>query len=706
MTQDNIRAVSNKADLTIASAQDLLVGSVQDAKINFANYWHIFLRYKWVIIGMATIGAIIGGLQAISETPIYRASLTMVLEPERSNLTRIEGSVLLPYTWRFYETQYRIMRSKEISSRVVKKLKLLERGFVTRPPESTPRMPILKILKDISKYYKDLIGASEYGEDASFITPEPLTPKQKKDRRLQLTNYIQRNIEISGGDRSQVVSVSFRSPHPKLAMEVTDAVADAFVEFGLEARLSRTKRAGHWLTEQLEELRTKVVESEANLQAFQEKEGLVSVEDLRSTSSSRLSTFGSELTAAQSSYVELSKRYGRKHPKMIAAKAKLDQSRRRLQIESKQAVGAKNKEFALAKLEREVTTNRQLYDMFTARFKETDLSTDYKLSNVRVLDRADLPTSPISPDEKKIVSTWAFIGFFIGIVLVFLREYMDNTFRGHEKVEEKLKLPVLGIVPYLGRLDKKILKKGTTKNSSLRKVVPERHFIADVKSPFAEAINQLRTGVLYSNIDDPPVSILITSSLQSEGKTTLASNLALSLAQLGRTLLIDADLRKPRIAKLSGLQRELGLVEYVAGEKTLQECVTVDNDCPSLFILKSGVIPPNPLELLSSRKLAKSLDLLKKQFSHIVVDAAPILPVSDAIILSNIVDATVLVVQADKTHIRVAQDAVKRLRAASIKPLGVALSQVDQRKSSYYYRGNYYYSDYYSYAESKTRKAS
>jgi capsular exopolysaccharide synthesis family protein len=227
--------------------------------------------------------------------------------------------------------------------------------------------------------------------------------------------------------------------------------------------------------------------------------------------------------------------------------------------------------------------------------------------------------------------------------------------------------------------------------------VPERHFLEDSKSAFAESINHVRTGIAYSDVDNPPKTVLITSSVQGEGKTTLAFNLALSFASLGRTLLIDADLRKPRIEEITEASAQGGLVEYVAGLRSLQECVVQDPDCPSLYILKGGVVPPNPLELLSSQTLARTIAELRNKFSHIIIDTAPILPVSDAIVLGHLADSLLLVVEAERTTVRMARDALKRLGNAGIRTMGVVLAQVRVRSSAYYYDGKYqyYYGGYY-----------
>jgi capsular exopolysaccharide synthesis family protein len=252
------------------------------------------------------------------------------------------------------------------------------------------------------------------------------------------------------------------------------------------------------------------------------------------------------------------------------------------------------------------------------------------------------------------------MGLFVGILLAVFREQLHNTYRTNEDIEQKLALPVLGVVPLLGKKGRRVdqaRRRKARKNEE--ELVPERYFLEDSKSAFSESINHVRTGIAYS------------------------------------------DLRKPRVEYITTASSKGGLVEYVAGIRSLQECVVQDPECPSLYILKGGVVPPNPLELLSSQTLARTLVELRGKFSHIIIDTAPILPVSDAIVLGHIADALLLVVQAERTTTKMARDALKRLGNAGIRTMGVVLTQVQVRRSAYYYDGKYqyYYGGYYRSAD-------
>lgn len=685
---------SNVRPLPVGNRQRPAPESESDTQAAVAKYVRIGLRYKWSILALALVGLVVGVLKAANAVPVYQAEATVAIGPDYSNA--VPGQNLNLYyavSWRFYETQYEMIQSRAVAERVVEKLGLAHRKDVNKPDRNRPN------LVDTVKTALGLEGLTDKGESNTDVALDMQSPEQLQQRRETLAAMIRGGVSVRGSEQSQIARVKFESPDPEFAAEVANAVVDAYIELGLEARLDRTKRTSAWLTERLEDLRRKVAESEDRLQAFQRREGLVDSESMEEISSAKLQFLNDEVIRTQKTVAELSERYGPKHPKMINAKAELQSARIRLEEASRNIVLDTSKQFELSKLEREVAANRQLYESFLEKFEESDMSSQYTITNAQIIDEAKVPDSPYKPDKNKFVLQWGLMGLFCGVLLSLFREQLHNTFRTNEDIEQKLALPVLGVVPLLDRKGKRLDKKRGRRKAGDggQQSVPERYFLSDSKSAFSESINHVRTGIAYSDVDNPPQTILITSSVQGEGKTTLASNLALSFAHLGRTLLIDADLRKPRVEHITDTNARGGLVEYVAGIRSLQECVVQDPECPSLHVLKGGTVPPNPLELLSSQTLARTIAELKGRFSHIVIDTAPILPVSDAIVLGHIADALLLVVQAERTTTKMARDGLKRLENAGIRTLGVVLSQVHVRRSAYYYDGKYqyYYGGYY-----------
>jgi capsular exopolysaccharide synthesis family protein len=273
----------------------------------------------------------------------------------------------------------------------------------------------------------------------------------------------------------------------------------------------------------------------------------------------------------------------------------------------------------------------------------------------------------------------------VGVGLALLIEYLDNTLKSAQDVEESLQLPTLGTIPRLSRRRRK-------------RMVPERMFVDQPKSEFAEAIRTVRTGVVLSNVDDPHRVVLVTSSIPGEGKTTVAINLAMALGHLDRVLLIDADMRRASVGNKFGLSNDTpGLSNLVAGTADEDACIH-RIDGVSIDILPAGLIPPNPLELLSSRRFAQTLERLRERYDRIVIDSAPAQAVSDALILSKVCGAVVFVIRCDETPLPLINMAVKRLRQVGAPLIGAVLNQYDANRGARY--GHYHYGKYrrYSYA--------
>ncbi|MDG1906667.1 MAG: polysaccharide biosynthesis tyrosine autokinase [Arenicella sp.] len=384
------------------------------------------------------------------------------------------------------------------------------------------------------------------------------------------------------------------------------------------------------MSQRIDDLKVALDDSQQSLQSFLIAEDMLASTQGNQITNSELQTLNNEYNSAVANRDELAKRYGARHPRMTEANAKVAAVKSRLDRKSSQIAGSRVKVSELGRLERDVARNQELYDAFLTKFREADLSSSgTRLASARIVDRALPPGYPVYPQKQRIVFLWTIGGMLLGIGLAFLREQLDTTFKGARQLEEKMGLPLFGVLQ--------------TMDADLEQV--ETYYINNKRSVFSESINHIRTGVMYSDVDNPPKVVLISSSVQSEGKTTLASNLALAYAQLGPTLLIDADLRRPRIKHIIKSKTKFGLVDFVAGTVPLKECVEQNTLETNLYVLNSGTTPPNPLELLASDKFQRTLDTLKDRFSYIVIDSAPVLPASDAIVLGKMADALLLAVQ-------------------------------------------------------------
>ena len=637
---------------------------------------------RWTIIIMMLLGCVAGVFKAVSETPVYRASLTMAVEPSTS---RNAGQSLFdPYAFRFYETQYELLKSRSVAERVVDELDLVDRDGVQdllRPPSA---------IRSLVREFERITGISLASDTQPVLEKKTvLSPEEATQKRAWLTQVIQGGVNVSGGNKTNLVDVTFNSINPTFAAEIANGLVAAYIEEGLDSQLNRSQQTTRWFSQRIDDLRVSLDESQAKLQQFLIDENLLDTSRNKQITTSELQSLNSEYIAARANLDELAKRYGVRHPKLKEARAEVSATKSRLDLASRAVSSNREKQVMLELLERDVKRNNDFYEAFLSKFKEADLSSSgTQVASARVIDKALAPGGPIYPQKQKIILTWAFGGLFLGLALAFLKEQLDSTFKSGRMVEEKLGLPLFGVVQSMGHDVDGV----------------ERYYLENTRSVFSEAINHIRTGVMYSDIDNPPQVLVVTSSVQSEGKTTLASNLALSYAQLGPTLLIDADLRRPRIKHIVDTDATAGLVEYVAGVANFEQCVMPDKGEENLFILNSGTTPPNPLELLASDKFSARLDGLKQKFSYIVIDTAPVLPASDAVVLGRLCDSVLMAIQSDKTTHHMARDAIKRLNASNVNVSGLILTQANIKKGNPYQYGGYYGYGAYAYIDDSAKK--
>ncbi|MFT4634928.1 MAG: succinoglycan biosynthesis transport protein ExoP [Chitinophagales bacterium] len=637
---------------------------------------HTTKENRWSILFLMLIGCIAGVFKAISETPVYQASLTMAVEPSTSRNS--SQSLFDPYAYRFYETQYELLKSRSVAERVVEELDLVQRDAVDKLLVAPSAM------RSLAEEFDRMTGISLIGDEQPELIQSDLTSLELTQKRKWLTQVIQVGVSVSGGKNTNMVDVTFNSINPEFAAEIANALVAAYIEEGLDSQLSRSQQTTRWFSQRIDDLRVSLDESQSRLQQFLMDENLLDTSRNEKITTSELQSLNSEYIAARASLDELAKRYGARHPKLKDARAEVEATKSRLDLASKAVSFNREKQVKLELLEREVKRNNDFYEAFLSKFKEADLSSSgTQVASARIIDRALPPSNPIYPQKQRIIVTWAFGGLFFGLGLAFLRQQLDTTFKNGRTVEDKLGLPLFGVIQFMGAKVTNV----------------ERHYLENTRSVFSEAINHIRTGVTYSDVDNPAQVLVITSSVQSEGKTTLASNLALSYAQLGKTLLIDADLRRPRIKHLIKTEATAGLVEYVAGLVSFDECVMRDREQQNLYILNSGTTPPNPLELLASERFSLMLSELRKQFTYIIIDTAPVLPASDAVVLGRLCDSLLLAIQSERTTHHMARDAIKRLNASNVSVAGLILTQANIKKGNAYQYGGYYGYGAYAYVE-------
>lgn len=704
----------------------------QEEIIDLRHYWRVLMQHKWSIAAFSIMVSVVSILVVFSLKPIYQATTTVLIENQQTKILSIEDVYGINTTNKeYFLTQFEILKSRDLAERVIRRLKL-DRHPSFAPPQQESGVGVWAFLG---------------------VDDEPSVTDQSDSFDAVVAKFIN-NLVISPVRKTQLVKIHYASEDPKLAALIANTLADVYIESHLEAKLGVTKKAADWLGDRLGDLRTTVQISEKRLQAYRDDFQLVDLEGVQTLDAEELEqitrryvdaknmrsqaqTVYEQIKAlgndpefdklmaipsilrndlvqalkreevAASRYVaELSQRYGPKHPKMIAAQLSADSALKALRTQvvgvaesitadynaarsteislerqldqSKQRLQSVNRqEFKLRELEREVETNRHLYDMFLQRSKETDHAEGLQAAHARIIDPAVAPRLPVKPKKKLIVILAAVASAMFAAALVLLRDALNNTVRTPDDVEEKLHASLLGFLPLVKHNKSDMAYEG---------------FLSDSKSSFSESVRTIRTGLMLSAIDEPHKITIVTSSVPNEGKSTVALNLAEAVGQMEKVLLIDGDMRKPVLGRTLGLSRTApGLSNLVAGTADFRECVqklpgtTVD-------VLASGVIPGNPLELLSSKRFSTVLQKLRQHYDRIIIDSAPTHAVSDSMVLSTFADAVVYVVKADATAAPLAAKGIKRLRGIAAPVTGVVLNMVDIEKSSSY---DAYYADYY-----------
>jgi len=458
-----------------------------------------------------------------------------------------------------------------------------------------------------------------------------------------------------------------------------------------------------------------------------------------------------EYTRIKNEYEEKSKTFKAGYPEMITLKAKLDSMREELQSEIKKAVDSVESEYksvlkeeeslkSLLEVQRgnvfrmesnailynslkiEVENNRKLLNSLVERQSETLVSArlgGLKTGNISIIDKGEVSKNPFSPKKKLNLILALIIGCFGGVGLCFFFDYLDNTVKGPEDVEKLVGLPSLGVIPYLpARRGKKKERSGYysrhqysygKENPGSENPLPEIKEIELInhlhpKFSISEDYRTVRTSILLSHAESPPKTIVFSSTLPKEGKTATAVNMAVAFSQLEeRVLIIDADLRKPRLHRIFKVRNLEGLSGYLTGKVSLKDAIQ-KTSVENIWLLPSGIIPPNPAELLNSKKMKEMMEEVKEAFDVILLDTTPVLAVIDAVIVSSIADSTMLIIKAGEVAHKPFLNAVEELKRSKVKIIGVVFNKLKVGKRDYHYMDyyRYYRHGYYGEEEKQT----
>ncbi|MBK6726639.1 MAG: polysaccharide biosynthesis tyrosine autokinase [Xanthomonadales bacterium] len=703
-----------------------------EEETNLLDYWRMLVKRKWTVLAAALLVTLFGLVDTLLTVPMYRATSTIQIEGEQLNVVNMEGVTPGESSGdnQFYETQYQLLRSRSLAERVATTLQLGSDTAVVGPGQPSP--------------WRRLFG-SLFGAGKSSAPDKASAAKAVDDRAHAST--VQDGLTVDPVRSSRLVRLHFDSPDPAFAARVVNAVGEAYISTNLERRFGASSYAKGYLEDRLAQLKLKLEESEKQLVEFAQREEILSIDNEAianqdvvslngAVSEAQRARFQAEArwrqiealgtavlphdmleqsmvrslqerrNALRATYQEKLRVYKPEYPEMRQLRAQLDEVDQQIAIEAgniKKTVKAQydaavtleqmlREQLAKVKadtldlqkrsidykfLQREVATNRELYDGLLQRYKEIGVAGGVTSNNISVVDNAQVPRSPFEPNISRNLMKALLIGLFLGVLLALLLEYLDDTIKTPEDIEKRLHLVHLGVVPKLG-------KELSPHQASL-----------DLRSGFAEAYRSVRTALQFSTESGVPSTLVVTSTVPGEGKTTTAKTLARNFAMLGkRVLLIDADLRNPSLHRAFDLDNSLGLSNCLSGAAKPGQCIHRVEEA-GISVMLSGPLPPNPAELLAGPRMISLLTQAAERFDQIVIDAPPVLGLADAPILSNLAKGTLLVVESGRARIGAGQAAIKRLLGARARLLGAVLTKFDSRSSGYGYGyGGYGYESY------------
>lgn len=507
---------------------------------------------------------------------------------------------------------------------------------------------------------------------------------------------IQGSLRVSRVENTRLITIEARSTDPEEAARLANSASEQYLYLTTENRLEAYRRSHAWLREQIADLEAKVQRSEEELiQYLREAElspdtqgAIMAQAGTKEVDEANLMLAGlrSQLVDAEIERSRLRERYLEKHPKMIAINKEIEiirgklaeqaDAERHARLEARErSIRQREKAIRYDILRRAVESNKELYDALITKLKETDLSADLTQPDIQIIEQAEVPSAPVAPDRTRIAAVGVIGGLFLGLFSGVLAEWFNPRIRSIEEFQAHFDLPVLASVPEVDDDGKR---------------GPSRISLERPQAAASEAFRTLRTNVKFSHAYSEQRSLLVTSCLMREGKTTVAANLATTIAASGRrVLLLDTDLRNPGLHRALGIELGVGLAHYLAGEAQTADEVIRSTPVENLSVITAGLIPPNPAELLDTERLPNLIRELEGKFDQVVIDSPPLLAVADTSLVAAAAPNVILVLDVHQLNRTFTHRALKQLESVSAHVHGVALNKIDPDVQNYYYPGYY-----------------
>jgi succinoglycan biosynthesis transport protein ExoP len=711
-----------------------------EAERHLRDYVHILFRRKWTFFTFFLVVVTTVLLRTFLTTPIYRATVTLKIDDDRPAVILFDrsNSYFSPQSSEDYlQTMYKILRSRNLARRVINGL------AEDKQLASSSAVPAVAARGD---------GDIDSGAVNNFLSAVTVSPVP--NTRLVMVGFDSPNPLVAATTANIIakacteLTVETKSnatdwardllekqlQDMKAKVERSEEALNKYVSqnnilFAAEDRSFETRESGprpttNIFNDRFEQLRNQLTQATTErvskeLLLKESRQGSDEVLLSAIAGNPLIESLRKDYMAKQAESARLSLVYKPDYPKMIKLKDEMKQLKSQLSAEVKTVLATLKKDHALALkredffrtavedykkqalnmsdkmvqyqiIKRDADTNKELYNGILQRLKETGINANLARSNIQVLDKADTPAVPYKPDWKKSLLLAFFIGFFGGIGLAFFTDYLDNTVKTPDDVEKTILLPTLGLVPYFPK----------TEDNGVRPLVAP----FDKKtSSLLEAYRSIGTYIQFASPERPPQVILTTSAKRAEGKTTTSVNLATILASSqGRGIIIDGDLRKPAVHKVFEVDNSSGLTAFLTGHIDFDNGLIQETRIPHLDVITAGIIPPNPSQLLDSSRMRELINALLPLYSFIIIDAPPVLGLSDTLILSTMTDGVIIVVRSGDTARDSVIQARKLLKGVNSRILGVVLNGVKESDLKY---GSYsYYYSYYYYEERDTDK--
>jgi capsular exopolysaccharide synthesis family protein len=716
------------------------------------DYLMVLRKHQWLVLSFLVTVVTVVTIATFRMQPIYDATTRIQIDQEQTNIlpfSPTDSYSMYQDLETYIETQSKVLTSQTLAATTVKSLRLdREPAFGGQPANNST----LEEAKPSDGSASPALGAFLGGLsvkrvpnsrllDVTLSTTDPQLAA--KVVNAHIANYIEQNFTSRYEATTQASNW--------LARQLDDLKAK--VERSEEARINYERSNQIWTIDEKQDVTTQKL-ADLNRELTGAQTDRISKEAVYQSALAgnydaipavRLSAVIQDLQKQQGTlnaqHAEALNQYGPKFPRVVRLQEQSKEltqavTREKLNIANQVEAeyrGARQRELLLQQaleeqkkeagimadrmvqyniLKRDAEANKQLYDGLQQKLKEAGISAGLRSSNIRVVDPALVPSYPSKPQKSRNISLAILVGLVGGIGLALLREYLDNTVKNPDDIENLARLPSLAVVPAFasptggsrrGRLPK--LLKGQASAAREGRVELVSHL--QPQSQISEAFRALRTSLLLSQADHPPQVILMTSALPREGKTTAAANLAVTLAQLGdKTLLVDGDLRKPGVSRALSMAggKYSGLSSYLAGVSTLDLITVQHPGISNLSVIPTGPVPPNPADLLSSHRLSDMVLELRQRYKFVVIDSPPIMAATDAVILSVLADGVLLVVRSGETPKEAFTRTCDLLSSVKSRVLGVVLNAVDSSSPDYYYSYRYYPYSYGGYGREEQDK--